>query len=145
MISCSREQLVMECWFNTQSIKKRIVNMLKILKLRFFRLSVVVKKQFVLKILKFLVRNANSMLRVIFPPVTCLPLPYLSHYFKYGTVSEKYQTNVFLDFLNFSYFRRNWWNILINASMSFIKYLNVLRDFEGTWFSSTDFWEIFKY
>ena len=73
---------------------KMIGNMIRNLKLRFFRISVVAEKQFVLKILitflwNFLFRNVNSMLHIIFPPVTCLPLPYLSHYVKYGTFQKR--------------------------------------------------------
>jgi len=29
--------------------------------------------------------------------------------------------------------------------MPFIKYLKCTKNFEGNWFSSTDFWEVFKY
>jgi len=34
---------------------------------------------------------------------------------------------------------------MINAITNFIKYPKFVTDFEGTWFSSRDFWEIFKY
>jgi len=65
---------------NTIKAIAMIRNMLINVKLRLV-FPTVVKKQFVLKIVgsmyNFFFRTTNSMLHIIFPPVTSLPLPYL--------------------------------------------------------------------
>ena len=84
----------MECWFKSQSgPSKGIGNVLINLKLSFFRLLVVVKaicvKNSDCLFVDFLIPECKFHAPFIFPPVTCLPLPYLSHYFKYGTFQKK--------------------------------------------------------
>ena len=101
------------------------------MKLRFVRITVVfVKKVSVLNILSvfldFVMKHANPMRRVILSSVTCQPLPYVLHYFKYSAFSKKLNWEgascFFAKFVsNISYFKKNWRCIRINKWITFVK------------------------